>query len=157
MPIPDRRLTRQFMGKIFVSSQVFRNTFTATIAVFCSDERFSQAAFECLKTTLGVERCDLIVYPGGPQFIASNQEDPIKRMKFLIQAHSVTRIILLSHTQCGYYMNLHPEMTESVLSALQISDIHKAADDLRRMFPGITVECYYMGLEGEHLFCSPVV
>lgn len=145
------------MKKKFVGTKPYRNTFSATIAIFCSDERFSQTAFEFLKTFLGIKRCDLMIYPGGPQFIASNQEDPIKRMKFLIQAHNVTRIILLSHTQCGYYMNLHPEMTDHVLYALQISDIHKAADNLRRMFPGITVECYYMGLEGEHLFCSPVV
>lgn len=145
------------MKKKFVGTKPYRNTFSATIAIFCSDERFSQTAFEFLKTFLGIKRCDLMIYPGGPQFIAAGNEDAFMRMKILIAAHAVKRIVLLSHTQCGYYASQHPGMTEHAIYDLQITDIRTAADEIRRLFPDIGVETYYMGLENGHLSVIPVV
>lgn len=142
--------------KIFSSKKRFRNTFTSTLAIFCSDERFNGTSIEFLQTFLKIRRCDLIVYPGGPQFIVNNEKGPVKRMKFLIQAHKISRVLLISHTSCGYYQNLYPDMTDRMLMKLQIADIHKSIKRLHRMFPDISVLSFYMDLDHTRFMCTPV-
>lgn len=143
--------TDAFMQKQFICKKGFKNKFSAILAIFCSDERFIEPSVEFLRRHLKIKRCDLIVYPGGPQFVAGNEKDPIKRMKFLIKAHHISHIILISHTDCGYYKNLFPGLTGEKLYKQQASDIQKSAQILSSMFINISVESFYIKLHNSKI------
>jgi len=148
--------TDAIIQKQFLCKKGFKNKFSAILAIFCSDERFIEPSVEFLQKHLKIKRCDLIVYPGGPQFIAGNEKDTIKRMKFLIKAHNISHIILISHTDCGYYKNLYSGLSGEKLYKQQISDIQRAVQILSSLFKNISVESFYIKLSKSKIVVEAV-
>ena len=44
-----------------------------------------------------------MVLPGGPVFIVNDESNLLERLGILIKAHKIKQIILISHSDCGYY------------------------------------------------------
>ncbi|MGB9736573.1 MAG: carbonic anhydrase [bacterium] len=142
--------------KNFVCKKGFKNQFSSTLAIFCSDERFVGCSMEFLQKQLKTKRCDLIVYPGGPQFIADKGKAAINRVKFLIEAHNISHVILISHIDCGYYKHTYPQLSAEQLSEKQISDITKSKQILSSIFPSVHVESFYIKLHNQKLVFEPI-
>jgi len=87
----------------------FEDAACDAISVYCSDGRFVAAVDEFHHDALGLRRYDRLVIPGGPACLAAEERSSITRrsfvdqLQFLIQAHDLSRVILIAHEDCGYY------------------------------------------------------
>jgi carbonic anhydrase len=86
-----------------INSFKINNNFSGNLAVFCSDERFIESNLAFLRNSLKIKQSDLFSIPGGVAFIAKNESNLLDRLGILVEAHSITQIILISHSDCGYY------------------------------------------------------
>lgn len=112
--------------------------FSGKLAIFCSDERFVKANLAFLKNYLKIKRSDLIVLPGGPEFIVNNKSNLLDRLTILVKAHQIEEIILISHSDCGYYnINFNSSSKEEILKK-QFNDVQKAIHKLKKLFISIT-------------------
>ncbi len=132
---------------------------TQVLAVHCSDHRFQGALREFLDQTLGLKaNYDLLVVPGGPQCLAETSHLPKfawasrKWFRFLIEAHSLQRVILIAHQDCGWYKWLAEYEAHSARGLpareRQERDLGLVRDFLAADFPRLSVEMYYAGWNG---------
>ena len=137
------------MGKILYS---FKDDdfFSGRLVIFCSDERFVKANLEFLKNHLKIERINLMVLPGGPEFIVDIGPDLLERLKILVNARQTKQIILITHSDCGYYNIKFNDSSKDEILKIQLNDIHKAIQKLQEIFNGISVYGFhsYMGDPG---------
>ena len=63
------------------------------------------------------------------------------QLDFLVEAHGLDRIVLITHFGCAWYGHMLKQPPEDCLPA-QTADMHKAAATLRGWYPGLTVESY---------------
>jgi hypothetical protein len=125
--------------------QPYRDESCGNLAVFCSAERFVTATLEFLRRSLGLDRCDLLVLPGGPAFIAEKNAPFVGRLKFLVTEHALKRIILVTHEECAYYRSRDHDLTPEALKARQCDEAAAAAGLLERSFPGLSAEAILAG------------
>ncbi len=110
--------------------------FSEKLAIFCSDERFIEANLAFLKNYLKIKRSNLIVLPGGPEFIVNIGFNLLERLKILVNARQIKQIILISHSDCGYYnIKFHDSSKEEIFKK-QLNDIQKAIQKLEKIFNG---------------------
>lgn len=129
----------------------FKNTFGGNLAIFCSDERFVEASLAFCKNSWKINRCDLMVLPGGPAFIANNESNLMKRLKLLIKAHKIRRVTLIAHTDCGYYKKYFGKTSQETIMKQQIADIQKAIQKLNGMAVNISVCGFYSYLDNSKI------
>ena len=120
--------------------QPFRDEFSGNLAVFCSDERYVGATSEFLKQGLNLERCDLLVLPGGPAFIAENNAGLLARVQFLVHHHHIQRIVLVTHADCGHYKERERKLDPEALRTRQCDEARAAARHLEAACPFVRVE-----------------
>jgi len=120
--------------------QPFRDEFSGNLAIFCSDERYVGATSEFLRHGLNLERCDLLVLPGGPAFIAENNAGLMARVKFLLRHHRIKRIVLVTHADCGHYKERERELEPEALQTRQCDEARSAASHLEEACPGVLVD-----------------
>jgi len=101
------------------------------LAVFCSDERFVSASLEFLRQILKTDRFDLIALPGAPAFIAQSERSLIERLKLLLGAQRIKRVVLIAHEDCGYYKNQYPGLPFDEIRQKQLDDLSKATEFLK--------------------------
>ncbi len=125
----------------------------------CSDHRLARACEDFVEDTLLIPDYDLLVVPGGPQFLSALNYMPKflwagqRWMRFLIDAHEVKRVVLITHQDCGWYKRLHG-MNEDHADR-QKADLLDAAVHLRELDPALRVDCFYASLEtGEVKFSA---
>lgn len=117
----------------------YNNNFSGKLAIFCSDERFVEANLAFLKNSLKIKRCDLMVLPGGPVFIVNDESNLLERLRILIKAHKIKKIILISHADCGYYKISFGNYSGEEILKKQVDDIQKAIQKLKQLFKDISV------------------
>ena len=117
----------------------YNNNFSRKLAIFCSDERFVEANLAFLKNSLKIKRCDLMVLPGGPVFIVNDESNLLERLRILIKAHKIKKIILISHADCSYYKISFGNSSEEKILKKQLDDIQKAIQKLNQLFADILV------------------
>lgn len=115
------------------------DSFSERLAIFCSDERFVEANLAFLKNYLKIERSDLIVLPGGPEFIVNDESNLFKHLRILIEAHQIKQIILISHSDCGYYKMSFSNSSKKEILKKQLEDIQKAIHKLEKIFKSVSV------------------
>ena len=121
-----------------------------TLMIRCSDHRLAHACEQFLEEVLKVSDYDMLVVPGGPQFLSALDYLPKfnwagrRWMRFLVDAHEVKRVILISHEDCGWYRHLHGGHEEH--DARQQDDLRRAAAHLMDIFPGLHAEAYFASL-----------
>jgi len=129
---------------------------TEVLAVHCSDHRFQGALREFLDQTLGLNaNYDLLAVPGGPGCLAEEPYLPKfawvsrKWFRFLIEAHSLARVILIAHQDCGWYKWLAEyEASEGRTASArqrQERDLGRIRDFLAADFARLQIETYYAG------------
>jgi hypothetical protein len=123
----------------------YRDEPCGNLAVFCSAERFVAATLEFLRRSLSLERCDLLVLPGGPAFIAEKNAPFVARLKFLVTEHALKRIVLVTHENCAYYRDREHDLAPEALKARQCDEARAAAEMLEKAFPGVTVDAILAG------------
>ena len=117
-------------------------------AVYCSDGRVGDHFDDFLQNGLGLPRYDRVALPGGPAALAGYaearvaQEGIVDELKFLIEAHGLTRLVLIQHEACAFYtqrLKVHHKQLEQ----LQRADLVRAAYFLRHVTSLGRVDAYF--------------
>src|SRR5258707_11194426 len=79
------------------------------LALYCSDGRWGEAFDEFCHQHLQIPRYDRWAVPGGPAWVAIPQENSALlratriQLDFLVRAHELERIVLITHYGCAWY------------------------------------------------------
>ncbi|HWB21022.1 MAG TPA: carbonic anhydrase [Phycisphaerales bacterium] len=107
-------------------------------AVYCSDGRVGEHFDDFLQNGLGLPRYDRVALPGGPACLAGYDEARVEQvgivdeLKFLIDAHGLTRIVLIQHEACAFY-TARLKVGDRQLEHLQRADLVRAAYFIRHV------------------------
>jgi hypothetical protein len=117
------------------------------LALYCSDGRWGKAFDEFCDRHLRIGHYDRWAFPGGPAWVAMAREDHNARvairlqLDFLVHAHNLDRIVLITHFGCAWYGQRLQRSPEQCLSA-QAGDVEAAAIALREWYPKLRVDAY---------------
>jgi hypothetical protein len=117
------------------------------LALYCSDGRWGEAFDEFCHQFLHIPRYDRWAVPGGPACLAPRAVNEALRgaareqLDFLVQAHDLKRIVLITHYGCAWYSHGHGRSAKECLT-FQREDVRAAAAELRRWYAGVRVEAY---------------
>lgn len=145
----------------FTSSIPFDHDRTRAAAIYCSDGRYNEQFDEFLHTRLNLPCYDRLVVPGGPaalagHMVAHRAEDELDdELRFLIQHHALSRVVLLAHAGCGFYLK-KLMVTPSGLHEAQVADLQRAAARIRAMAGGLMVEAYFAEVADGRVTITPV-
>ena len=132
---------------VYTSRQPFDDRRIGAAAVYCSDGRFGEQMDEFLHLSLKLPRYDRVAIPGGAACLAGHstafwQKTALEReLNFLIQAHNLTRIVLIAHDTCGFYKNIWTD--HSNIETQQSQDLKTAADLIKLANPQVEIEAYF--------------
>src|SRR5438093_10984815 len=78
------------------------------LALYCSDGRWAEAFDEFCHQHLQIPRYDRWAVPGGPAWVATPEEPTLLQtarvqLDFLVRAHELERIVLITHYGCAWY------------------------------------------------------
>src|SRR3954469_21191123 len=131
-------------GVLYASRIPFDQRRIGAAAVYCSDGRFGEQLDEFLHLGLKLPRYDRVAIPGGAACLAGHstafwQKPALERqLSFLIQAHNLTRIVLIAHDCCGFYKNLWLDCPS--VEKQQSQDLKLAAESILLANSGVEVE-----------------
>jgi hypothetical protein len=117
------------------------------LAMYCSDGRWGEAFDEFCHRHLQIPRYDRWAVPGGPGWLAGHPEDAALlraaegQIDFLVRAHGLERIVLVTHYGCAWYAERLGRLPDENVAA-QIADVRAAADTLRDWYPDLRVNAY---------------
>ncbi|HKB04553.1 MAG TPA: carbonic anhydrase [Gemmataceae bacterium] len=114
------------------------------LALYCSDGRWGEAFDEFCHRHLQIPRYDRWAVPGGPAWVAgeaSGREAARTQLDFLVRAHELEQVVLITHFGCAWYGHRLGQSPVECLAA-QAKDVRLAANTLRTWFPDLHVEAY---------------
>lgn len=117
-------------------------------AMYCSDGRIGEHFDDFLHHGLGLPRYDRLALPGGPAALAGYaearvaQEGIVDELKFLIEAHHLTRIVLIQHEACAFYTG-RLKVSQKQLEHLQRADLVRAAFFIRHVTSLDCIDAYF--------------
>ncbi|MCI0682466.1 MAG: hypothetical protein L0Y71_10200 [Gemmataceae bacterium] len=111
------------------------------VALYCSDGRWGEAFDEFCHRHLQLPRYDRLALPGGPGWLAGSAEDAGGHVDFLVRAHELERVVLITHYGCAWYGQRLQRSPDECLAA-QAEDVQAAATVLHDRFPELRVEAY---------------
>ena len=126
---------------------------TDVLAVYCSDHRLQAGIREFLDENLDLRaNYDSLVVPGGPQCLVEVGALPKfawagrKWSRALIRLHSLKRMILIAHHDCGWYRWLEDyQPLRNPVRRGQEEDLRAARRALSQLSPDLAVELFYAG------------
>jgi len=130
-------------------------------AVYCSDGRVGGHFDDFLQNGLALPRYDRVALPGGPAGLAGYaearvaQEGAIDEIKFLIEAHELTRVVLIQHEGCAFYTS-RLRVGKGQMAALQRADLVRASYFLRHVTGLKEIDAYFCRKDGEGFVFEPV-
>jgi hypothetical protein len=157
LPIADFSPGTSYTKEVSIPSMQLLSTLrepeTDVLAIHCSDYRFIPGYHEFLSNQLKLDgNYDLLAIPGGPQCLTLVEYLPkfswsgLKWFRFLVDAHSVKRLILFQHQDCAWYrtipLHLH---TSQEPRERQEEDLMRAKAALGKERPSLSIELYYAG------------
>jgi hypothetical protein len=129
-------------------------------AIYCSDGRVGEHFDDFLQNGLSLPRYDRVALPGGPACLAGHTEAHVEEqgvvdeLKFLVDVHGLTRVVLIAHEGCAFY-GQRLSLPSTYLEPQQRIDLVKAAGFIRKMTPIKRIVAYYTRqAEGRVLFES---
>ncbi len=140
-------------------AEVYRTAFSSpggesgVLVIHCSDPRYQPHFQEFLLKHLKLGRYALVAVPGGSQFLTLSEYLPKfswtgwRWLKFLKDAASPHRVILIAHDDCLWYKDARFFHHTGPLKERQIADLARIRRELEERFPGTAVESYYARLE----------
>lgn len=127
----DNQTLMSYLSKIpYVSERIH------AAAVYCSDGRVGEHFDDFVQNGLDLPRYDRIALPGGPACLAGypqarlEEEGVIDELKFLVEAHELTQIVLIQHQGCAFYSH-RLTVREQSAEQLQRADLARAAYVIR--------------------------
>ncbi|MEW6747461.1 MAG: carbonic anhydrase [Planctomycetota bacterium] len=126
-----------------------------TLVVSCSDGRFGKPVTLFLENVLGLPPYDRLFVPGGAGSIASTfawglEKAVNEQLRFLIHAHRVNRVILLSHQDCGFYKT-HLRVDPAIVEERRFADLTQALVKVRHLGINVEVRAYFARFEGREV------
>jgi carbonic anhydrase len=147
--------------EVFTATTPFFKAYPKALAVYCSDGRFTKAVEELL-AHLGESRLDTLTVPGGAGSLdmrsshhGGDRAAIIRSASFLMGAHDVKRVVLLTHSECGYYRRQHPMLPSDEMLKRQIEDLHTAAKWFRSQQSEIIVDTFFIHVHGQKISFHP--
>lgn len=124
---------------------------TDVLAVYCSDHRIQAGIREFLDESLNLRaNYDSLVVPGGPQCFVEVEGLPKfawasrKWSRALIQLHSLKRLVLIAHQDCGWYRWLEDyRPSRGSVRRRQEEDLRAAGQAVRRFDPELVLDLGY--------------
>lgn len=130
-------------------------------AVYCSDGRVGEHFDDFLQNGLGLPRYDRVALPGGPAALVGYaearvaQEGAVDELKFLVEAHALTRVVLIQHENCAFYTARLKVPTQN-MAALQRADLVRAAYFIRHVTGLKQIDAFYARKDGDAIVFDPV-
>ena len=132
---------------IYTATLPFDSARVGAAAVYCSDGRYGEQMDQFLHEKLELPKYDRVAVPGGAGCLAGpatfERAALERQLRFLIEGHALTRVVLIAHFDCGFYkhrVRLRPGQT---IARQQAIDLRKSADEIRLWYPQVQVEAYY--------------
>jgi hypothetical protein len=132
---------------VFTSMERWHEDRIGALALYCSDGRWGEAFDEFCHKHLMIPRYDRWAVPGGPAWLADPDDSrdsyqaAREQLDFLVRAHELERIVLITHYGCAYYGHRLQRNPRECLPA-QTEDVRKAIATLRRWYPDMDLEGY---------------
>lgn len=124
------------------------------VVVACFDHRFDLVLRKFLKR-IRVVNPDPIIVAGGAKSLASPEHEAdrdflVAQVEKSIRLHGTDRVILLLHSDCGAYGGLHKVFNgdEAAEVAHHRDELRAAHGVLKRAFPEVSIECYFVDFVG---------
>ena len=120
----------------YTSSIPFEAVPLRDLVVHGSDGRVGRHVDDFLRDGLGLSNYDRMALPGGPACFAGHpaahvqQANVTEELRFLVEAHELERVVLITHQGCGFYRN-RMKLPDDELERRQKADLQKAADAIR--------------------------
>jgi hypothetical protein len=126
---------------------------TDVLAIHCSDYRFQAGLREFLDEGLKLQASyDALVVPGGPQCLVELGTLPKfswasrKWARLLVRLHSLKRLVLIAHQDCGWYRWLEESQPAQLpVRQRQEADLRTARRVAGDLGSGLAIEMYYAG------------
>lgn len=132
------------------------------LTMYCCDGRWGEAFDEFCHRSLLIPRYDRFAVPGGPAWLvrpepslAGVQYLAREQLGFLVRAHDLERIVLITHFGCAFYHDLLGLDAYASLP-IQVADVRLAMERVAQWFPGVTVEGFLAMREGNRLTFRPI-
>jgi len=129
----------------FASTEIWNPQRIDTLAVYCSDGRWGESFDEFCHKRLLIPRYDRWAVPGGPAWLVARQpglqQVARDQIGFLVRAHELGQIVLITHFACAYYAQALHRDAESCLDE-QLADLRHAAQNLHEWFPDLTLATF---------------
>jgi hypothetical protein len=141
---------------VFTSIERWNPERIGALALYCSDGRWGEACDEFCHRHLQIPRYDRWAVPGGPAWLAARDgatglaEAARAQLDFLVRAHELERLVLITHFGCAAYGHRLQQSPEECLP-VQVADVRAAAALLRGWYPGMRVEGYLAMRRGNWL------
>jgi hypothetical protein len=144
-------MTTALIEPALVSPIPFETERVGAAAVYCSDGRYGEQMDDFLHNGLGLPHYDRVAIPGGAacmagHMLAMRERSALERqLRFLVEAHELSRIVLIAHQDCGCYKhNVHPhKLKQKPLEAHQAHDLAAAAQLMRGWRHHVHVDAYF--------------
>ncbi|HEX8325663.1 MAG TPA: carbonic anhydrase [Tepidisphaeraceae bacterium] len=117
-------------------------------AIYCADGRMGEHFDDFMQNGLKLPRYDRIALPGGPACLAGHvqarleEQGVVDELNFLIEAHRLSRIVLIQHQACAFYQNRLGVRSQS-MEQLQVADLTRAAFSIRHWTKLDNIEGYF--------------
>ena len=124
------------------------------VVVACFDHRFDRVLRKFLKR-IQILNPDPIIVAGGAKTLASPDHEAdrsflMAQVEKSVRLHGTDRIILLLHSDCGAYGDLHKTFhdDEAAEVAHHRSELRRAYAFIKGAMPTLSVECYFVDFAG---------
>lgn len=141
------------MSSVYTSRIPFGPPAIECIVVYCCDGRFVDQIEEFLHQGRKLLDFDRLVIPGGAGRLLD--PSPMDKLRFMVHAHGLRRVILFQHDDCGFY-NHERGIAGDAQRRQRRRDAQIVAERLLDEFPGLEVDVYDAVLNGDKVSIEPI-
>lgn len=114
------------------------NHIAEAIVVTCIDFRLQESINKWIAENFAPKTFDRVAFGGG----VKNLDAILSQIKIANDLHHIKKVILVNHEDCGAY-------GEAGTLEKHLEDLKKAKKEIKKLYPELEVETYYLKLNGE--------